>query len=305
MRVIESSSSAVASVLAEETLPGLGYGRCSFQFKAHGKLLPPITEPDFREEELLELVLECRRARAAVAATPSSSAAQEALDVSKNRLDAFQTSRWFDAPQHMKDELTLHGVYGPSGVERAQLRFFRSSQNSLWLPTRVEAPYLLVLFAAVRSDGKHAADREEALMLKHIMPGAPTVALRVLGERRPLTPNDPTSFIVQPGYAFALVVRVPLCRADRGWYGAHNPNIAHLLETLFPSTGVELASRKSQLCASCGSKGFKPLRSCAGCGTVHYCSEACQKADWPTHKAACKEARRLRKAASPEVGEQS
>lgn len=33
-------------------------------------------------------------------------------------------------------------------------------------------------------------------------------------------------------------------------------------------------------------------KRCSGCRTVRYCGVGCQKADWPTHKAACRELRR-------------
>lgn len=42
-----------------------------------------------------------------------------------------------------------------------------------------------------------------------------------------------------------------------------------------------------------GGAGMPKLKHCAGCQTVAYCSKECQKADWPSHKAACKEARRV------------
>ena len=31
---------------------------------------------------------------------------------------------------------------------------------------------------------------------------------------------------------------------------------------------------------------------CSGCRVVRYCGPACQKADWPAHKAACRELQR-------------
>lgn len=42
------------------------------------------------------------------------------------------------------------------------------------------------------------------------------------------------------------------------------------------------------------SEGSLPRsRKCAGCRTVHFCSEACAAAAWPTHRSACKQLGRL------------
>lgn len=40
-------------------------------------------------------------------------------------------------------------------------------------------------------------------------------------------------------------------------------------------------------CAVCRGKGRPKLKACGGCQKVRYCSEACQKKDWGTHKAQC------------------
>ncbi|WBW70900.1 histone lysine methyltransferase Set6 [Schizosaccharomyces osmophilus] len=40
-------------------------------------------------------------------------------------------------------------------------------------------------------------------------------------------------------------------------------------------------------CSGCTSEGQKTQR-CTACKTIHYCSKACQKADWPLHKLECK-----------------
>jgi hypothetical protein len=51
-----------------------------------------------------------------------------------------------------------------------------------------------------------------------------------------------------------------------------------------------------QLCAlgSCGAREVHAaqFKKCAACKTVLYCGRACQVADWPAHKAACKAARK-------------
>jgi len=55
-------------------------------------------------------------------------------------------------------------------------------------------------------------------------------------------------------------------------------------------------------CTSCGVK--KPVAQmfcCSGCKAhkkVPYCSSECQTADWPSHKRACKEAKKAAKASS-------
>ena len=44
-------------------------------------------------------------------------------------------------------------------------------------------------------------------------------------------------------------------------------------------------------CASCGTFAHK-MPTCAGCGSVSYCSRECQKANWPQHKDKCNEAKK-------------
>lgn len=41
-------------------------------------------------------------------------------------------------------------------------------------------------------------------------------------------------------------------------------------------------------------------RRCGGCEVVRYCCKACQIADWPAHKAACRELQRAAAATSRE-----
>ena len=38
---------------------------------------------------------------------------------------------------------------------------------------------------------------------------------------------------------------------------------------------------------------------CSGCRLVRYCGAACQKADWPAHRAACREVASRRAGAGP------
>ena len=48
-----------------------------------------------------------------------------------------------------------------------------------------------------------------------------------------------------------------------------------------------------------GSTAAARLLLCGGCRCVSYCSAACQKADWPTHKATCKKWQAARAAQQP------
>jgi hypothetical protein len=58
------------------------------------------------------------------------------------------------------------------------------------------------------------------------------------------------------------------------------------------------AGRKPWSCARCKStaemlEGAK-LQECTGCRSVRYCGRACQKEDWPAHKATCKRLQAVR-----------
>jgi hypothetical protein len=55
------------------------------------------------------------------------------------------------------------------------------------------------------------------------------------------------------------------------------------------------AASSAAVCAACGESkagggGGAKLRKCAGCLVVRYCSDACQRAHWREHRAACKAA---------------
>lgn len=46
---------------------------------------------------------------------------------------------------------------------------------------------------------------------------------------------------------------------------------------------------KTSICAACNEiKDCTSLMKCGGCRVVQYCSEDCQRADWPVHKDQCK-----------------
>ncbi len=52
------------------------------------------------------------------------------------------------------------------------------------------------------------------------------------------------------------------------------------------------SSSKVWACAGCGITAevlaHGKLKECSTCRSVRYCGRACQKADWPAHKATCK-----------------
>lgn len=53
--------------------------------------------------------------------------------------------------------------------------------------------------------------------------------------------------------------------------------------------------RKLKACNNCGdSSKYYSLMKCSGCHKVVYCSQKCQKADWPSHKALCQAAKKER-----------
>lgn len=60
------------------------------------------------------------------------------------------------------------------------------------------------------------------------------------------------------------------------------------------STGGVVSSTSLRACSRCGSSSSaKSLSLCSACRRAAYCSPACQRADWPAHKAACREGREV------------
>jgi hypothetical protein len=55
---------------------------------------------------------------------------------------------------------------------------------------------------------------------------------------------------------------------------------------------ADCAGKGGWTCACCGITAqiswSGKLKECAACRAVRYCGKACQKEDWPAHKATCK-----------------
>jgi len=62
--------------------------------------------------------------------------------------------------------------------------------------------------------------------------------------------------------------------------------IQEFLHMLEEDTGTDLISDAITRCVVCGKT--EQTKQCGRCNARTYCSEKCQKGDWPTHKAACK-----------------
>ncbi|TBU65167.1 hypothetical protein BD310DRAFT_866887 [Dichomitus squalens] len=93
----------------------------------------------------------------------------------------------------------------------------------------------------------------------------------------------------------------PLCSCGRGQdvgglekvkeWRRLAPYVTRLaLSPLFAVSYLESVGRDPTLhkCSVCRGKGKPKLMTCKGCQRVRYCSTACQKKDWPRHKAQCK-----------------
>lgn len=79
---------------------------------------------------------------------------------------------------------------------------------------------------------------------------------------------------------------------------AAGPSSAAAATTAGSSSAAAAGGSASQpkRCANCGATEGKLLK-CKGCRAVYFCSADCQKANWQSHKAACKEVQRQRAAA--------
>lgn len=79
----------------------------------------------------------------------------------------------------------------------------------------------------------------------------------------------------------ALVFRSPCCGLQKCNRGIRKA-IQETLKELTPANKI----MKVQTCVGCSAVG--QFKICSGCKSRYYCSEECQKADWPKHKEACK-----------------
>ena len=79
-------------------------------------------------------------------------------------------------------------------------------------------------------------------------------------------------------------------------YVAGQPFTAEMHE----DTLVRVGALMTPKCGGCGRVDEqRAFLKCAGCKVTLYCSRACQKKDWKTHKPNCKSFRRLRKSEAP------
>ncbi|OJT01820.1 hypothetical protein TRAPUB_7727 [Trametes pubescens] len=62
------------------------------------------------------------------------------------------------------------------------------------------------------------------------------------------------------------------------------------ISPLFAVSYLETVGRDpaAHKCSVCRGRGTPKLKGCTGCHKVRYCSQACQKKDWPRHKLQCK-----------------
>lgn len=81
----------------------------------------------------------------------------------------------------------------------------------------------------------------------------------------------------------AVLMRVPQLRADRAQM---------ILRRLCWTAGmgqIGLASRKERTCVGCGITWNNKMKRCSRCQSVHYCSPACIRGDWPNHRPVCRQ----------------
>jgi hypothetical protein len=116
---------------------------------------------------------------------------------------------------------------------------------------------------------------------------------------------------LEPGYVCPPEEWLPILMAAPDAHGAELRARLHALRGTAPLVqhcheiaktyrrvvGVPAGHRASWRCSKCHKTGAEladaaggaPLKHCARCAASYYCSHACQRADWPEHKAFCKQ----------------
>ncbi|KAI0816053.1 hypothetical protein BC628DRAFT_1334426 [Trametes gibbosa] len=114
--------------------------------------------------------------------------------------------------------------------------------------------------------------------------------------------NEDCEYLRQQQAPLTLDMEVdPLCGCGRGqdvdglrkveqWrkYAPYVTRIA--LSPLFAVSYLETVGGDpaAHKCSVCRGRGTPKLKACTGCLKIRYCSQRCQKKDWPRHKAQCK-----------------
>ncbi|KAI0630927.1 hypothetical protein C8Q77DRAFT_172371 [Trametes polyzona] len=114
--------------------------------------------------------------------------------------------------------------------------------------------------------------------------------------------NDDCEYLRRQQVPLSLDMEVdPLCGCGRGWevdalrkveqWRKYAPYVTRLaISPLFAVSYLETVVRDpdAHKCSVCRGRGKPKLKACTGCMKVRYCSQACQKKDWPRHKTQCK-----------------
>ena len=100
--------------------------------------------------------------------------------------------------------------------------------------------------------------------------------------------------------AWARLEETGLFDAFAGQFNAHTATVNRTAAARDAKRVAAHAAPQCRGCAraGCGAREPHPsaFKACAACRTVVYCGRDCQTADWPSHKAACKAARKAAEA---------
>ena len=91
--------------------------------------------------------------------------------------------------------------------------------------------------------------------------------------------SEATRIALSPLFSTSFINIPPPMKADM-----ENANID---SSSFKSPSSEAASQSLTQCANCSGPGQPSLLSCSACKQTKYCSRACQKSHWKTHKLHC------------------